>query len=867
MQESSLRKLARIMVIVMLIISSQGIVPIGVLAETVSSDEIDEAEQDVSEEVVETTGVASTPYASTPLRIGVTDVQGDFSFFFGETAQDRRIAGLTQLETLTNDRNGDIIYQGIEGEIRSYNGADYSYFGPANLDVTVDEANYATAYTWTLRSDLKFSDGTPLTVDDLIFTFYVLADPAYSGPSTFNTLPIRGMNEYRTQTSSLVYEKYASLWNEIVTAGPEHELTDVSWTKDMEDRVWGDLEAAALEGLELVINYVDSHYTALYGEGLIGRSVEEIREDGLLTALAMSLWGFGQFTYEDPDAEDQGADVSEAEDPDADVQDTEAMESDDPSPSAVATGYLFNDKSWNFEQGEYPDVHDFLEGALELYDGDYVALMQSETAGVGGKQADKIKEEFITTYGALDEDQEGGVAAISGISRLSDTQVEIVLNGYDATAVYKQIVPITPLHIYGDAEAYDYENQNFGFTLGDLSKVQAQSDHPVGAGPYIFQGYDEGVISFTANPYYYRGEPKTKQLYFVETDPGEMVSAIDEDRIDISEPVFSKAIAAEIEDLSDSAAVSSNGLDTAIYDDLGYGYIGLNAATVNVGGIPGSEASKNLRRALATVFASQRRVAIDAYFGDTARIIEYPISSTSWAAPQPSDEGYEYAYTTDIHGEAIYTTGMDDLSHTKATLQAASGYLLAAGFTQEDGIFTEAPEGAKLEYEVIVPGDGKADHPSYTIVEEAADLLSEIGITLTIVDPQNPGILWDKLQDGSAEIWCAAWNGSIDPDMHQVYHSSNIVGKGGTGSNYYHIADDHLDELILAARTNSDRVFRRETYREALGIVLDWAVEVPVYQRQQINIFSAERIDMRTVTANQTSFYDWMSEIQNIEMN
>lgn len=852
MKKSRLRKLSCIIAIVMLVLASRGILLAEIQDEAAIPDEVLDEEKDSAEAPEDTSPLTATE-PSKPLRIGISNVQGNFSFFFAETASDRKITDLTQLITLTNDRNGDIIYQGIEGEIRSFNGADYPYFGPANLDVIIDEANNSTSYIWTLRSDLKFSDGTPLTVDDLIFTYYVLSDPSYSGAHTFNTLPVRGMNEYRTQTSSLVYEKYASLWDEIIEAGPQHELSDVSWTKDMEDRVWRDLEAAALEGLELVISYVDNSYAALYAEGMTGMTVDKLREDGLITALAMSLWGFGEFTFEDVDADG---------DPDVDA-DPEASASE---PTHVALGYLFNGETWDFRKGEKPDIRDFFKGALDLYEGDYAALMQAETASVGGKQARKVKEQFISDLGALDEDQEGGVPNIAGISRLSDTQVEVVLNGYDATAVYKQMVPITPLHIYGEARAYDYENHQFGFNRGDLSKVQSQSDKPVGAGPYIFLGHDDGVISFEANPYYYKGEPKTKFLEFIETDQDDMVSGIRNDRFDISEPAYSKAIADEVENYDDNGAIAVNDLDSVVYDDLGYGYIGLNAATVNVGGLAGSEASKNLRRALATVLAAGRTAAIDAYFGDSARIIEYPISSTSWAAPQSADEGYQYAYTKDLHGEPIYASNMSDDEQTKATLQAATDYLLAAGFTSEDGIFTGAPEGAKLEYEVVVPGNGKGDHPSYAIVKNAADLLSEIGITLTILDTENPGEVLEKLHSGSVELWCAAWEGSIDPDLHQIYHSSNVAGSGGTGFNYYHITDDRLDELILTARTNSDRVFRREMYREALEIVLEWAVEVPVYQRQQINLFSLERIDVQTVTTNQTSFYDWLSEIHNIEM-
>ena len=69
-------------------------------------------------------------------------------------------------------------------------------------------------------------------------------------------------------------------------------------------------------------------------------------------------------------------------------------------------------------------------------------------------------------------------------------------------------------------------------------------------------------------------------------------------------------------------------------DNLGYGYIGMSANTMNVGGEPASEASKDLRKAFATVLAVYRDVAIDSYYGERASVINYPISNTSWAAPQ-----------------------------------------------------------------------------------------------------------------------------------------------------------------------------------------------------------------------------------------
>ena len=56
-------------------------------------------------------------------------------------------------------------------------------------------------------------------------------------------------------------------------------------------------------------------------------------------------------------------------------------------------------------------------------------------------------------------------------------------------------------------------------------------------------------------------------------------------------------------------------------------------------------------------------------------------------------------------------------------------------------------------------------------------------------------------------------------------------------------------------------------YKECLDIIIDWAVEIPVYQRQNAIIFSTERVNMETVTPDITTFYTWLSEVHNVELN
>ena len=38
------------------------------------------------------------------------------------------------------------------------------------------------------------------------------------------------------------------------------------------------------------------------------------------------------------------------------------------------------------------------------------------------------------------------------------------------------------------------------------------------------------------------------------------------------------------------------------------------------------------------------------------------------------------------------------------------------------------------------------------------------------------------------------------------------------------------------------------------------------YQRQNAVIFSTERVNMETVTRDITTFYGWLSEVQNVEL-
>ena len=85
---------------------------------------------------------------------------------------------------------------------------------------------------------------------------------------------------------------------------------------------------------------------------------------------------------------------------------------------------------------------------------------------------------------------------------------------------------------------------------------------------------------------------------------------------------------------------------------------------------------------------------------------------------------------------------------------------------------------------------------------------------------------------------------------------------GGSDSNRYMIMDDALDTLIVDARKSDDQAYRKALYKQALDIVVDWAVEVPAYQRQNCVVFSTERLDIDSITPAITTYWGWLTDIE-----
>ncbi len=332
-----------------------------------------------------------------------------------------------------------------------------------------------------LRDDLRFSDGRPLTVDDLIFSYYVYLDPSYTGPGLLSSSRIKGLRDYQTGTPGALFDDYAAIFDAIYNNGEYGDDPRADEVKEAVRQAW-------IDSVQGIVDFCAENYMSYANVYTDYEPAEILASEGLKVMFGMYMWNFADF---DADGSLVGA----------------------------VTG-----KKWDLKTA-FPTAEDFYNECYAAYAGDPVSYWTIEL-GSGIDVVSAARNSLAARWAAMDPAYTGPVRSVSGIVRVDDYSLDLVVTDFAASDIYTLCgLDIAPLHYYGDKALYDYENGTYGFPFGDVSGVLAQKT-PMGAGAYRFLGYTGGAVDFEASEYYWKGEPATKAVRFVKTEEDDKIASL-----------------------------------------------------------------------------------------------------------------------------------------------------------------------------------------------------------------------------------------------------------------------------------------------------------------------------------------------------
>ncbi len=493
------------------------------------------------------------------------------------------------------------------------------------------------------------------------------------------------------------------------------------------------------------------------------------------------------------------------------------------------------------------DEEKVLSDLADMYGGNYELLGSMSEGDSTYYKADA----YVCAIDYLSEQTEESVpvTSVSGIEKTGSFSVRITVSGNNPSVIYELgDIIVAPLHYYGSEDGYNPALSRFGFEKGKaLELIKEKENAPLGAGAYCYERSESGVIYLTANENYYKGKPLTEKIEVKLAATDKAVSIVSDGSADISYPDGSVETSDEI----DGANEALQKLYATSISKDGYGYIGINSRTVNIGGISDSEESVALRKALATAIYYYRDESVEKYYGDVGIKTDYPAALSVWLGKE-----YETPYSVNAAGEPVYVEDMTESQRYNAAKAACLSFFEAAGYTVEGNLVISAPEGASMSFQAIIAADGTGNHPCYYALSAGSMFLSEIGITLTVTDTADASQMWSVISSGSHQIWAAVWETGVQPRLSTMYSTDNLYG----------ISDERLSECITISENSKDNEELKAAYGDCLNILFgQYAVEIPVYQRSDCVLFSTLRVDTSTLPNDMTGYYSWVNEVHLIK--
>ncbi len=817
------------------------------------------------------------------LVIMTEQLDGLFNPFFATSANDSTIVAMTQIGMLTTGYEN--------GEVTVAYGDDEAV---VVKDFSKEYDGKNTVYTFVLKNGIKFSDGHPLTMEDVLFNMYVYLDPVYTGSSTMYSTDIVGLKDYRTQTLG---SGSSNTDDAISTAASGRATNRINELLNLYMQVGKTSTAGSYSAdYDKMVNAINKHNLSAGYKKAVSADPSSVKNAQLLADYELTLKLFREelerdyasalesFTQEPYKSREEFKDevfcfmfmegyveVKYAKDANG-KEDKTKIETLTPqySTSVVtdkesAINYVYNHKVEN----ALNEILLYWATATELRT-QYTAqarevILRESTQGgelaipnisgivsLGHTTATQSVTIDGNTYKVAHEHNEDGTPKNDGEYDV----LEITINGVDPKAIWNFAFSVAPQHYYAEGYEVDIANNEFGveYASFDFMRDVIQSTRnikvPMGAGPYKAtdrnnsdtpkedEFFTNNVVYFKRNDSFIMGQPKIEKLRYRVVSTSNAIAALEEGSVHYISPQYTQYNIEKLDSLAEK------GVKKVSTDQLGYGYIGINA-----GKVP----DINLRKAI--MCAMDTSLALSYYSVGTAENIYWSMSTVSWAYPKD-----ELGNNDRLNGH--------DYPAVKYTKESAKSkiqyYMDEAGVSAGD---------SKLKLKFTIAGADLTDHPTYLTFRAAADLLNEMGWDIEVV-PDTQALT--KLTTGSLAVWAAAWGSTVDPDMYQVYHKNStatsvlawgyreILASPSTYPEENEILND-LSKVIDEARETEDKKERAELYKEAMGYVLDLAVELPVYQRDVLYAYDSTVIKSESMPTEINPYTSPIDHIWEIE--
>ncbi len=826
----------------------------------------------------------STPDA---LVIMTDALDGVFNPFFSTTAADGTIVSMTQIGMLTTGyENGNVVV--ACGDDEAVVVKDY--------DITYDSASDKTTYTFVIKNGILYSDGHPLTMEDVMFNLYVYLDPVYTGSSTMYSTDIVGLQDYRTQQFTSGSGDVDENISNAASSRAQNRLNELI-------NLFRQVGATATQGsysadYDTMVSAIKTHSLSSGYKEAISSDPSTVTVNDLLADYNRALELF---------KEELETDYASAQEAYTDEPYKSREEFKNP-----VTCFMFAEGYVSLEYAKDPvtnkDIKSKIENVTLLYND---SVVKDKESAIEYVYQSKIQQEFdqILLYWAtaqtlkteftakakevilhenVADDGSLKVPNISGIVSLGHTTditevtakngtykvakghnedgtvknadeydvLQITINGVDPKAIWNFAFAVAPQHYYAEGHEVDIVNNKFGVDFGsyDFMTNEIQSTRniqvPMGAGAYIATDsnnndnpsgtsfYTDNVVYFKANESFLLGAPKIDKVRYQVVSSTDALNTLENGSVHFVTPQFTQN---NIDKLN---SLESKGIKKTWTQQLGYGYIGINAKKIP---------DINLRKAI--MCAMDTSLALSYYSAGMAETIYWPMSTVSWAYPKDDsgknsrDNGHDYPAIS-FNAEDAKTSILD--------------YMAAAGVSAND---------PKLSIRFTIAGANLTDHPTYQTFRAAAALLNECGWDVEVVADSNA---LTKLSTGSLSVWAAAWGSTVDPDLYQVYHKNSTAtsvlswGYDAILANpaSYPVENsilNKLSEVIDDARETDDREVRTELYEEAMGYILDLAVELPVYQRMVLYAYNSNVIDPASLPSEINPYSSPLDHLWEIE--